>query len=281
MSWQSSAHLAGHGGERGLVDLDDLSIYWESHGHGSQPCVVALHGALSTITTSFGAILPGLAHHRRVVAFELPGHGHTPRRERGFTLKQLASDVATAIDRLALGAVDVVGYSNGALVGLQVALDHPDLVRRLAFVSAAAATTGWIDGVLVDIANLDPATTLDTPWHRAYLAVAPDPTNWTRLVDDTIAFDRAFTGWSTEQLFQLSGDVLLMAADRDIVRLGHLLELRDGLDQRAGADVALAIVPNATHETVLECADVVVPILTRFFDHPHSGRDAGIQKRRS
>ena len=70
----------------------DLEIYYEIHGSG--PPLVLLHGGGSTITTSFGAVLPLLAAKHRVIAFEQQGHGHTADVDRPFTFEGSADDTA-------------------------------------------------------------------------------------------------------------------------------------------------------------------------------------------
>jgi pimeloyl-ACP methyl ester carboxylesterase len=74
----------------GLASVDDLEIYYEIHGEGRP--LVLLHGALSTIETSFGVVLPSLAKNRQIVAVEQQAHGHTPDIDRPLTYEQMAED---------------------------------------------------------------------------------------------------------------------------------------------------------------------------------------------
>ncbi|MGH8928248.1 MAG: alpha/beta fold hydrolase [Acidimicrobiia bacterium] len=91
----------------GYVPVNGLEMYYELHGAG-QPLVL-LHGAFSAIGTSFGKLLPELAKHRQVVAFELQGHGRTADIDRPMTLEGMADDVAAAVGALNLGQADLFG----------------------------------------------------------------------------------------------------------------------------------------------------------------------------
>ena len=107
----------------GTVPVNGLEMYYEIYGEG-QPFVL-LHGAFSAIDSSFGALIPGLAEGRKVVGFELQGHGRTADIDRPLSNEAMADDVAAAIEQMELGPVDLYGYSMGAFVALLVTLRHP------------------------------------------------------------------------------------------------------------------------------------------------------------
>ena len=118
----------------GTVPVNGLEMYYEVYGEGKP--LVLLHGAFSAIDSSFGALMPGLAEGRRSSASSCRPTGdrrHRPSAEH----RAMADDVAAAIEQLGLGPADLFGYSMGAFVALLlVTLRHPELVRKLVFVSA-------------------------------------------------------------------------------------------------------------------------------------------------
>ena len=113
----------------GHVDVGALEMYYERHGDG--PPLVLLHGAFGTIESCFASLLPELARHFGVIAVELQGHGRTRDVGRPLTYQGMAADTAALLGALKVPRVHVGGYSMGGAVGLQMALDHPELVDRL------------------------------------------------------------------------------------------------------------------------------------------------------
>src|SRR5919199_4740760 len=111
------------------ASVNGLNMYYEVHGAGRP--LVLLHGALSAIGTSFGKVLPSLAETRQVIAVEQQAHGHTADIDRPLTVPQMADDTAALLRQLDVGQADLFGYSLGAAIALQVAMQHPELVRKL------------------------------------------------------------------------------------------------------------------------------------------------------
>jgi pimeloyl-ACP methyl ester carboxylesterase len=102
---------------------------YEIHGTGRP--LVLLHGALSAIGTSFGRLLPFLARNRQVIAIEQQAHGHTADIDRPLTIKQMADDTVALLRQLNIEGADIFGYSMGAGIALHIAIQYPDMVRKL------------------------------------------------------------------------------------------------------------------------------------------------------
>src|SRR6476619_6382681 len=122
----------GTGGAGRYASLNGLAMYYEVHGSGDP--LVLLPGGLMTIA-QMGPLVPALARSRQVIALEPQAHGHTADIARPLTYEQMADDTAALIAHLGLGRADVLGFSVGAGVALQVAIRHPDRVRQLVVLS--------------------------------------------------------------------------------------------------------------------------------------------------
>src|SRR4051794_19613208 len=120
--------------DSGYAPAGDLQMYYEIHGSGRP--LVLLHGAYMNVD-AWGPLLPGLAERRQVFAFEARGHGRTADSDQPITYEQMADDHAAAMRHLGIEEADVVGYSMGAGTALQLAIRHPELVRRLVVASGA------------------------------------------------------------------------------------------------------------------------------------------------
>src|SRR5262249_48845283 len=125
--------------------VNGLKMYYEIHGvpGSNNPPLVLLHGGGDTIETSFGHILPALARSRQIIAFEQQGYGHTADNvERPFSFEQSADDTAALLEHLHIERADILGFSNGGTIALQMAIRHPRIVRRLVAVSAFFSRDG-------------------------------------------------------------------------------------------------------------------------------------------
>lgn len=220
--------------------MTTIDLHHEIYGEptlGRAPLVL-IHGGGSTIGTNFGAVLPLFAATRQVVAVELQGHGHTPDTGRPVSFDNSADDLAALLDRLSLGAVDVLGFSNGGQVALRLALRHAHHVRRLVAASAPTRRAGMVDGFWAaleagDIGSM-PAAYLD-----ADRAINPDPAHQQRLFDlDRTLMLHGFTDWPDADLIGVAAPTLLVVGDRDVVRVDHALAM-----SRLVPDARLLVVP--------------------------------------
>jgi pimeloyl-ACP methyl ester carboxylesterase len=116
--------------ETGYAPVDDLRMYYEIHGSGGTPLLL-LHGGLFDIDQQFGAVIPELAETRQVIATDFQGHGRTNDVDRPLRSADLASDVVALLRHLDVPQVDVFGFSVGGAVALHLAIEHPELVRKL------------------------------------------------------------------------------------------------------------------------------------------------------
>jgi alpha-beta hydrolase superfamily lysophospholipase len=162
---------------RGYAPVNGLKMYYELHGvdGGKNPPLVLLHGGGSTIDTTFGKVLPSLAKSRQVVAFEQQGHGRTgDMADRPFSFEQSADDTVALMDHLKIEKADLFGFSNGGNIALQIAIRHPNRVRKLVVASAMFKR----DGLYPEVWEFMKRSTLeDMPKElkEAYLKVSPHP----------------------------------------------------------------------------------------------------------
>jgi pimeloyl-ACP methyl ester carboxylesterase len=125
----------------GHVQANGIDYYYEIHGSGEP--LLLLHGGLGSIDMFASNVLPALAKTRQVIAVDLQGHGRTTLGDRPINLIDIANDLGVVLDKLGLKQVDVVGYSFGGGAGLRLAIQHPNVVRRLTVISAPYAQNGF------------------------------------------------------------------------------------------------------------------------------------------
>jgi len=256
----------------GYAAVNGLTMYYEIHGTGRP--LVLLHGGLSTIAVDFGKVLPTLAQTRQVVAVEQQAHGHTADIDRPLTYEQMAEDTAALLRQLTIENADFFGYSVGAGIALQIAMEHPDLVRKLVVAAPAASRDGYHPGMLEGIENLKPEDLAGSPFQQAYARTAPNPENWPTLIAKVKQLDREFEDWPPEVIQAITAPTLVVIGDSDIVRPEHAVALFRLLGGGVAGDVAglprsqLAILPGTTHLTLVERAEWLLSMITTFLDAP-------------
>ena len=258
---------------QGYVPVNGLQMYYEIHGEGQ--LLVLLHGAFSGIGTSFGKVIPGLSRHRQVVAFELQAHGRTADIDRPLTLEGMADDVATAIRQLGLGQVDVLGYSMGAAVALHLVVRHPEVVRKLIFVSGTYKLSGIHPGLMEGLGQMTPEMMYGSPFHQEYIRIAPRPEDFNKLFAKKTEMDRQTKDFSEEDIRHIKAPTLIIIGDSDLTRPEHAVEmfrlLGGGVfgDTPAGLpNSQLAILPATSHVGVAGRADWLVSMVNEFLDAP-------------
>src|SRR5579863_3685099 len=170
----------------GYAPVNGLKVYYEVYGDGKP--IVLLHGAFYTIEMNWAQLIPELSKTRKVIAIELQGHGHTPYSDRKLDFPTLASDVEGVMDHLKIDSADVAGYSMGGSVAYQLAIQSPKRVRKLVIISSTYKSTGWRPEVTNAFKKFKPEFFMNSPLQTAYDAVAPDKTNWTKFLQQMIAF---------------------------------------------------------------------------------------------
>jgi pimeloyl-ACP methyl ester carboxylesterase len=253
----------------GHVDVGALELYYERHGEG--PPLVLLHGAFGTIESCFAELLPALAPHFDVVAVEMQGHGRTRDVARPLRYEDMAADTAALLAALDISRAHIVGYSLGGAVGLELALDRPELVDRLVFAGGAAFdASGEHPELIAAFESFDPHELDRTRWHEAYRRVAPDPDAWTSLVVKVNELDRAGHSWPRERIAGMQVPTLLINGDADIVRPEHVVQMFRLLGGGVPGDLVglprsqLALLPGTSHEGVLDRVDWLSSMILTF-----------------
>lgn len=255
------------------LDVNGLSLYYEEHGAGDP--LVLLHGGLGS-GEMFAPILPDLAKNRRVILVDLQAHGRTADIGRPLRCETMADDVAGLIRGLGLEQPDVLGYSLGGAVALRLAIQYPDLIRRLVLVAVPYARSGWFPEVLGGFDQMGARLAeflKPSPPYQTYTRVAPRPEDWPVLLDKTGDLLRQDYDWSGE-VPSITAAVMLVYADADSVTPEHIVDFyrRLGGGQRDAhwdgslrAPVRLAIVPGHIHTDLLSAPELPSMIL-RFLD---------------
>ena len=232
------------------VDAGGLRTYYEVTGEGEP--LLLLHGGFCTVET-FDGLTPLLAQEFRVYVPERRGHGRTPDVEGPITFEDMAKDTIAFMEALDIDSAHVVGWSDGAVVALHVALERPELVSKLVLIGTAANHDGVPPEALEMLKHATPGTLLPPVLRELYARVSPDgPEHF------DVVFERLVSTWRTEPSFDLSElgrlamPTLVMLGEHDIVTLEHATAM-----VRAIPDAQLAVVPGADHAFPMQAPELV------------------------
>jgi pimeloyl-ACP methyl ester carboxylesterase len=221
--------------------VNGLRMYYEVHGSG-RPLVV-LHAALTTIDTSFAAVLPALARRRRVIAIEQQAHGRTLDIARPLSYRYMANDTAALLRQLGIDHADVLGFSMGGGAALQLALDHPELVRKLMLVSSALNFDGCVPefaAVMQRLTDYDDA--LARVLQKGFQRAGARPEQWPRALTRVQELFTSSSGLQPEHLDGVRADTLIVSGQYGVVRPEHTRQLA-----RHVPKARLEIVPGDDH----------------------------------
>src|SRR5262245_12287388 len=201
-----------------FAEVNGLKMYYEVHGKGRP--IVLIHGAFCTIDGCFGSLVKQLATSRQVIVMELQGHGHTADIDRPLSTVAMADDVAALLGKLKISTADVYGYSMGGAVAAQLAIRHPQRVRKLVIAGTALTKEGAQPGSLDMIRAIKPEQMEATPFHDAYKATSPHPGKFRTLVTKIQRLD-SLDGYRLDDLKKIKAPVLFLLGDADFPTVEH------------------------------------------------------------
>jgi pimeloyl-ACP methyl ester carboxylesterase len=247
----------------GYAPVNGLKLYYEIHGAPNESCppLLLLHGVGDTIQTSFGVILPALVRNREVIAFEQQGYGHTADiPDRPFSFEQSAKDAVALLDCLKIRKADLFGFSNGGTIALEVAIEHPQVARKLivasGFFSRDGADPAFWNGFQTATLGVMPKELRD-----ACVEVAPNPENLQSMFEKAVERMRNFKDMPEDRIRSITAPTLVVCGDSDVMRAEHAVE-----EFRLLPRAQLAVLPGTDHMKVTARTAWLVPMIEEFLD---------------
>ena len=225
----------------GLAPVNGVKIFYATIGTGDP--VILLHGGLAN-SDYWGGQVQALAARHQVVLMDSRGHGRSGRDARPFGYDLMADDVVGLLDFLHLGPVDVVGWSDGGIIALDLALRHPDRVRRIFAFAANTVTSGVED----DVEKNPTFATFIARAGREYQALSPTPGDYAAFLEQIGHMWASQPNWTDAELLTIKAPVLIVDGDHDeAIKRAHT-EYIAATIPHAG----LCLLPNASHFAFLQ-----------------------------
>lgn len=239
---------------------------WVDDAGGDSRPVLFLHGGLMSSETSWGApsersLTSLLGSDYRAILFDRRGHGRTPDTEDAFHFSDMALEAAAVVEKVGAGSVDVVGYSDGGIVAIHLALARPELIRSMVLISANYRA----DAYYPELRNsLEEAVSTDGYLAKQYGARSPDGIeHWPAAAAKGLQMAFSEPSLQPEQLAAIHIPTLVIAADDDQFPCSHTVSLYDALPK-----AQLAILPATSHLLVFEQPETVAALIRPFLERP-------------
>jgi pimeloyl-ACP methyl ester carboxylesterase len=225
----------------GQAQVNGISIHYAVYGHGSP--VIFLHGGLAN-TDYWGNQVPEIAVRHTVILMDSRGHGRSTRDARPYGYDLMADDVVALMDRLEIPKADIVGWSDGGILGIDLAMRHKDRIGKVFAFAANTVTSGVKDGVEK---NPTFAAYIERAG-REYRTLSATPGDYDTFVEQISRMWAEQPNWSDAQLKAIDTPILVVDGDHDeAIKLGHT-EYIAATIPHAG----LLILPNVSHFAFLQ-----------------------------
>ena len=191
----------------GYAPVNGIRVWYAEFGRGEP--VLLLHGGLAN-SNYWGNQVPALAESYRVIVVDSRGHGRSTHDERPYGYDLMASDVLGLMDFLKLPKAAVVGWSDGAILGLDIAIHHPERLSKLFAFAANSDPSG--------VANIAQSTVFNAYIARAekeYQVLSPTPDQYKSFVDQISKMWETEPHFTAEQLRVITVPTWIVDADHD------------------------------------------------------------------
>jgi pimeloyl-ACP methyl ester carboxylesterase len=225
----------------GQAQVNGISIHYAIYGRGSP--VIFLHGGLAN-TDYWGNQVPAVAAHHTVILMDSRGHGRSTRDVRPYGYDLMADDVIALMDTLKIAKADIVGWSDGGILGLDLAMRYRDRIGKVFAFAANTATSGVKDGVEK---NPTFAAYIERAG-REYRTLSATPDDYNAFVEQISRMWAEQPNWSDAQLKAIDTPVLVVDGDHDEAIKREHTETIAATIPHAG----LLILPNVSHFAFLQ-----------------------------
>lgn len=239
-----------------IAQVNDIAMYYEIHSEGEP--VLLMHSVTGSMA-QFENVIPILAEEYQVIAVDFRGHGRTTDSGQPLSYELMASDMVALLDQLEIDAVHIVGNKDGGIIGLVMAMEHPERVKSLVAASVNWSTAGF-QPWFVDFVKGATLEDWDGMTGEMYRTVAPDPSIMPVMLEKVRNLLLMQPNFTLEQLSAITTPVLVLAgADEEVLESAHVEEMAEAIP---GAE--LFLIDGAGHGVLDEQFDAWMAAVQEF-----------------
>jgi pimeloyl-ACP methyl ester carboxylesterase len=247
------------------IEANDIKVYYETYGEGEP--LILLHGGGGSIE-NFAYQIPELSKYFKVIAIDSRAQGRTSDSKQEITYSLMASDVFALIDKLQIGSVYVLGWSDGGNTGLELAFAHPDKVKKL--ITSGANYNHGVGSVSDDSVIMDqdnPILVKMKPFIQGFSKnpekLSPDPGKLPEIKKKIENLWSNFPNFTIDQLKTIKAPTLIISGDHDLESIEQTVTI-----YRSLPNSQLLIVPGASHLVLMEQSDLLNNLIVKFLQTP-------------
>ena len=241
--------------QSGYAPINGIRIWYASLGRGEP--VFLLHGGLAN-SNYWGNQVPALARHYRIVVMDSRGHGRSSHDDRPYGYDLMASDVLGLMDFLKVPRTAIVGWSDGAIIGLDIALHHSERLTKLFAFAANSDPSG-----VADIAHSPVFNAYIARAEKEYEALSPTPDQYKSFLAQISKMWETQPNFTTEQLHGIIVPTWIVDADHDEAIKRENTEFMANAIPNAG----LLIQPWVSHFSFLQDPPQFTNDVLHFLEH--------------
>ncbi|KQV37486.1 alpha/beta hydrolase [Rhizobium sp. Root73] len=192
----------------GTAPVNGIDMYYAVYGSG--PPVLLIHGGLG-YADIWGAQIADLSKDHTVIVAESRGHGRSTRNADPYSYDLMSSDYLALLDYLKIGKTAIVGWSDGGIIGLDIAIHHPERLTKL----FAQAANSKIDGVIPTVMENKTFATYIEKAGEVYKKISPTPAEYDAFVTQISNMWASQPNWSDDDLKKITTPTTIVLGDHD------------------------------------------------------------------
>ncbi len=243
--------------QSGYAPVNGIRIWYATFGPDGGEPVILLHGGLAN-ANYWGNQVRALATHYRVVVMDSRGHGRSTRNAEPYGYDLMASDVVALMDFLKLPKAAIVGWSDGAIIGLDIAMHHPERVAKLFAFAANSDPSG-----VADIAHSPVFNGFIGRAEQEYQKLSPTPTEYKAFLAQITRMWETQPNWTADDLKKIAVPSWIVDADHD-----EAIK-RENTEFIAASipDAGLLLQPEVSHFSFIQDAEQFTADVEHFLRH--------------